>query len=327
MLLRRLMPLFSLLAAAAIHTPASAADTNTTYPAGPVSIVVPFGPGGGTDMIARIFAKPFSKELGQSVVVRNRGGAGTTIGTAFVAHSAPDGLTLLLNGSTLTYHPAMYKKLPYDVKKDLIPIAFISDQPYVLVANKDFPAKTLGELVAMAKKDPGQIPYGSAGIGSAMHLSAELLWEKLGIKMMHVPYPGTGPAMTDLMGGRVKVVYTTAAGATGMVRSGAVRALGVSSLKRLDTMPDVPTIAESGLPGYQFGSWMALFAPAGTPPAVVNRISQATAKALTDPELLKQFAAQGLETKTGTPEEVKQFFDAEVDRWSGVIKAAGIQPQ
>jgi tripartite-type tricarboxylate transporter receptor subunit TctC len=313
----------ALLTLAAAST--SAADAH--YPAGPVSIVVPFAPGGGTDLIARLFAKPFGQVLNESVVVRNKAGAGTTVGTAFVAHAPKDGLTLLLNGSTLTYQPAMYKSLQYDVKKDLIPVAFISDQPYALLVNKDFPAKTLADLVALAKKSPGEIPYGSAGIGSAMHLSAELLWDKLGIKMLHVPYPGTSQAMNDLLAGRVKVVYTTAAGATGMVNTGAVRALGVSSTHRLPTMPDVPTIAEAGLPGYEMGSWMALFAPAGTPAPVVEQISQAADTALKDPELVKQFSAQGLEVKTGGPQQARKYVDAEVDRWSQVIKAAGIEPQ
>jgi len=305
----------------------STALAEAKYPAGPVSIVVPFGPGGGTDLIGRIFAKSLSKVLDSPVIVRNHAGAGTTIGTAFVAHSPRDGLTLLLNGSTLTYQPAMYKSLPYNVKKDLVPIAFISDQPYALLVNKDLPVKTLDDFVALAKQSPGRIPYGSAGIGSAMHLSAELLWEKLGIKMLHVPYPGTGQAMNDLLSGQVKAVLTTAAGAAGMVKSGTVKALGVTSAKRLPTMPDVQTIAEAGLPDYQQGSWMALFVPAGTPSAIVNQIAEATAKALADPELVKQFTAQGLEVKTGGPAQVQPFFNQEVDRWSTVIKAAGIEPQ
>jgi tripartite-type tricarboxylate transporter receptor subunit TctC len=321
--LRYLVPLLCLLGLMQL----SPAVAQPKYPAGPISLVVPFAPGGGTDMIGRIFAKPFAEDIGGTVIVKNRAGAGTTVGTEFVAHAAKDGQTLLLNGSTLTYHPSMYKSLPYDVKKDLLPIAFISDQPYALLVNKDFPAQTLADLVAMAKKTPGDIPYGSAGIGSAMHLSAELLWEKLGIQMLHVPYPGTAQAMNDLIAGRVKVVYTTAAGATGMLRAGTVRALGVSSAKRLESLPGVPTIAESGLAGYEQGSWMALFVPAGTPAPVVNQISQATNKALKDPWLIGQFEAQGLEVKTGTPEQVKRFFDAEVDRWTGVIKAAGIEPQ
>lgn len=305
----------------------SANAASAAYPAGPVSLVVPFSPGGGTDLVARVFAKPFSQELNGSVVVRNHGGAGTTIGTAYVAHSAPDGQTLLLSGSTLTYLPAMYKSLRYDVKKDLIPVAFVSDQPYALLVNKDFPAKSLGDLIALAKQSPGQIPYGSAGIGSAMHLSAEMLWQKSDIKMLHVPYPGTGQAMNDLIAGRVKVVYTTAAGAMGMIQTGTVRVLAVSSSRRLPTLPDVPTLTESGLKGFTQGSWLAIFAPGGTPASTVEKISAATNKALSDPQLIKQFAAQGLETKTGTPAEIKTFFDGEVDRWTSVIKAAGIEPQ
>ncbi len=320
----RIPAILGLAALAAFTTvPARAAD----YPAGPVTLIVPFGPGGGTDLIGRIFAKPFSAALGESVVVRNVPGAGTTIGTAQMARSRPDGQTLLLNGSTLTYHPAMYKTLQYDVKKDLLPVAFISDQPYALLVNKDFPAKTLTELVEMAKKSPGDIPYGSAGVGSAMHLSAELLWEKLGIKLLHVPYPGTGQAMNDLLAGRIKVLYTTAAGATAPVKAGTVHALGVSSTKRLDTMPDVPTIAEAGLPGYQHGSWISLFVPSATPAPIIDKIVKATDTALNDPELHAQFAAQGLEIRRGKPQEIKRFFDEEVDRWAGVIKAAGIEPQ
>ncbi|MGD9944296.1 MAG: Bug family tripartite tricarboxylate transporter substrate binding protein [Burkholderiaceae bacterium] len=317
---------FAFIAALSIQALPSLAQ-QPAYPSGPVSLVVPFGPGGGTDLIGRLFAKPFAAALGGSVAVMNRPGAGTVVGTSLVANSPRNGQMLLLNGSTLTYHPAMYKSLPYNVKKDLVPLAFISDQPYALLVTKDFPARTLGELVELAKKSPGEIPYGSAGVGSAMHLSAELLWEKLGIKMLHVPYPGTGQAMTDLVAGRVKAVYTTAAGATAMLRAGTVRALGVSSAQRLATLPNIPTLAESGLPGYQHGSWMALFAPAGTPAPIVEQISRATSKALADPELIEQFAAQGLEVKTGGPDEVKKFFDAEVDRWSEVIKAAGIEPQ
>lgn len=324
MRMRRLLSVFSFLMVAVYALPSAA---QTQYPSGPVTLVVPFAPGGGTDLIARIFSKPFSQALGASVVVRNIGGAGTTIGTTNVANSPKNGLTLLLNGSTLTYHPAMYKSLSYDVKKDLVPVAFISDQAYALLVNKDLPVKTLSDLVELAKKSPDPIPYGSAGVGSAMHLSAELLWDKLGIKMLHVPYPGTSQAMNDLIGGRVKVLYTTAAGATGMVKSGSVRAIGVSSPVPLSTLPGVPTIADSGLPGYQHGSWLALFAPAGTPAPILNQIAKATHTALQDPELIKQFAAQGLETKTGSQDEVKRFFDAEVDRWAGVIKAAGIEPQ
>jgi len=313
----------SLVALSTLSVTAQAAE----YPTGPITLVVPFGPGGGTDLIGRVFAKPFSAALGESVVVRNVPGAGTTIGSAQVARARPDGHTLLINGSTLTYHPAMYKTLPYDVKKDLLPIAFLSDQPYTLLVNKDFPAKTLAELVEMAKKSPEDIPYGSAGVGSAMHLSAELLWEKLGVKLLHVPYPGTGQAMTDLVAGRIKALYTTAAGATGPLKAGTVRALGVSSAQRLDTMPDVPTIAEQGLPGYQHGSWISLFIPSSTPAPVIDKIIRATDTALDDPELQSQFAAQGLEVRKGKPQEVKQFFDEEVDRWAGVIKAAGIEPQ
>jgi tripartite-type tricarboxylate transporter receptor subunit TctC len=284
-------------------------------------------PGGGTDVVGRIFAQKFSEAIGQTVIVENRPRAGTMIGTAYVARSVPDGLTLLINGSALAYHPSIFKSLPYDIKKDLIPVAFISEQPYVLLVNRDFAANSIDDLVALAKEQPGRIPYASAGVGSAMHLAAELLWSDLGIKMLHIPYRGTGPAMTDLLAGEVKVIYTTATGAADMVRAGQVKALGISSAERSPTMPDVPTIAEAALPGYQHSSWLALFAPGGTPDAILKAISDAAAKALHDPELATRFAAQGLSVRIGSPEELRTFFQQEVHRWAPVIKAAGIEPQ
>lgn len=297
------------------------------YPAGPVSLVVPFSPGGGTDFVARAFANSLSSTLGDTVVVRNQGGAGTTIGTGFVARSAPNGQTLLLSGSTMTYLPAMYKSLTFDVKKDLTPVAFVSDQPYALLVNKDFPASSLSDLIAQAKQSPGQIPYGSAGIGSAMHLSAAMLWQKAGIDLLHVPYPGTGQAMNDLIAGRIKVVYTTAAGAMGMIKAGTVKALAVSSARRLSVLPDIPTLSEAGLNGFTQGSWLAVFAPGKTPPGTINKISDAVHRALSDPHLVQQMESQGLEIKTGTPAQIKTFFDNEIDRWTAVIQAAGIKPQ
>ena len=315
------------LVAAAMFAFIAPVKAQDKYPSRPITLVVPFDAGGGTDLVARIFAQKLSEALGQTVIVENRPRAGTVIGTAYVARSAPDGLTLLINGSTLAYHPSIFKSLPYDINKDLIPVAFISEQPYALVVNKDVAVNSIDDLVALAKKQPGEIPYASAGIGSAMHLAAELLWSRLGIKMLHVPYRGTGPAMTDLLGGQVKVMVTTATGAADMVRAGQVKALGISSAERSPTMPDVPTMAEVALPGYQHSSWLALFAPRGTPDAIIKTISEATTKALHDPELATRFAAQGLSVRIGSPEELRTFFQQEVRRWAPVIKAAGIEPQ
>lgn len=297
------------------------------YPSDTVSLVVPFAPGGGTDFIARVFAEKFAGHLGGTVVVDNRAGAGTTVGTAYVANSAPDGHAILMNGSTLTFHPALFKSLPYDLKTDIKPVAFVSEQPYVLLVNNDFPAETLEQFVELAKETPGRIPYASAGVGSAMHLSAELLWRELGIEMLHVPYPGTGAAMNDLLAGEVKAIYTTATGAAEMLAAGTVRALGISSEERSDALPDLPTIAELALPGYSHTSWIALFVPAATPDDVVARISEATLKTLEDPQLQEQFATQGLSVRTGTPEEAQQFFLAEIDRWTEIIQAAGVEAQ
>ncbi|MEO3388398.1 tripartite tricarboxylate transporter substrate binding protein [Mesorhizobium sp. CAU 1741] len=297
------------------------------YPSDTVSIVVPFGPGGGTDFIARAFADKFAQNLGGTVVVDNRAGAGTTVGTAYVANSAPDGHTILMNGSTLTFHPALFKSLPYDLESDIKPIAFVSEQPYVLLVNNDFPADTLDEFVDLAKASPGTIPYASAGVGSAMHLSAELLWRELGVEMLHIPYPGTGAAMNDLLAGEVKAIYTTATGAAEMLNAGTVKALGISSAERSDALPDLPTIAELSLPNYSHTSWIALFVPAATPDDVVAKISEATLKTLDDPQLQEQFATQGLSVRRGTPAEAQAFFLSEIERWTEIIRAAGVEAQ
>jgi Uncharacterized protein conserved in bacteria len=297
------------------------------YPSGPVTLVVPFGPGGGTDYIGRTFAEALSEVLGESVIVENVAGAGTTIGTAQVANSEPDGLTILVNGSTLAYHPALFDSLPYDVSTDLRPIAFLTEQAYVLLVNNDSEAHSIADLVAMATAAPDTIPYGSAGVGSAMHLSAELLWSELGIDLLHIPYPGTSAAMNDLLAGEIEVVYTTATGGVDMVAAGEVRALGISSLEPSSAMPDVPTIASDAVPGYEHTSWIALFVPADTPEDIVQAIYTATTQALENPALVEAFTSRDLSIRHGTPEEVKTFFDGEVARWGSVIEAAGIEPQ
>jgi tripartite-type tricarboxylate transporter receptor subunit TctC len=295
------------------------------YPVRPVTLVVPFSAGGGTDIIGRILAHELSAQLGQSVIVDNRGGAGTAIGTNVVAKAKPDGYTILLNGSTLTFHPALLKHPPYDVARDLRPVTFVSHQPYVLVVTNNFPAHSLGELVARAKAEPGTITYASAGTGSAMHLAAELLWRKLGIEMVHVPYKGTGPATADVISGEVKAMVTTAAGAADMVKAGRMRALGISSAARSPATPDLLTFAEAGFPGLEAASWTALFVPAATPEPVVATLHDAAVRALAAPALQEKFAGLGLDVRTGTVAETGAFVRDEIVRWTAIIQAAGIE--
>jgi|RhiMethySRZTD1v2_1073278.scaffolds.fasta_scaffold00637_7 tripartite-type tricarboxylate transporter receptor subunit TctC len=297
------------------------------YPSQDLTLIVPYSAGGGTDLMGRVYAENLSKHLGQTVIVDNRVGAGSTIGTAAVSHAAPDGYTLLFNGSSLTFHPGLFQSLPYDLKKDLKPIAILAGQSFVLYANRDFPANNIEELVAIAKKSPGTIPYASVGVGSSAHLASELLWDKLGIKLSHIPFPGTPQAMNDLLAGEVDLLYTTISGGADMLRAGKVKALGISGAQRSPVLPDLPTIAEQGLPGYTFTSWLAIFVPSATPDDVVAKLAKATEQVVADPEVRAQFEAQGLDVQSSTPESAEKFFVEEIDRWTKTIHAVGIDPQ
>lgn len=324
MMLSRLVSAVALSAFVILGSPVRASDALLD---GPVTIIVPFEAGGGTDLIGRIFSSALAGKIGQPVVVENRGGAGTTIGTRYAARAAADGRVLLFNGSPLAYHPALFRTPLYDVTTDFIPISLISSQPYVLLVNNDYPADTVADLVELAKSDPNVIPYGSAGTGSGMHLSSELLFSTLEIGLLHIPYTGTGPALNDLMAGEIKVLLTTTAGAAEMVRAGSVKALAVTSLERVPSMPDVPTLNETILPGYEIGSWIGLFAPRDTPTEMVDALSAAAREVLSDPEVVAQFQQQGLIATPTTSEEAKEFFLSEVTRWKPIIEGAGIEQQ
>lgn len=304
--------------------PASAQD----YPSGPLTLVVPFAPGGGTDLIGRTVAEPLGKELGQRVVVDNRGGAGTVIGTNFVAKAKPDGHTMLVNGASMAFFPSLFKKLPFDPARDLQIVSLVSEQPYVLTITTAFRPRNLKEFTALAGARPGEIAYASAGIGSGTHLASELLWQALGIKLLHVPYKGTAPAVTDLVSGYVQVMYTTAAGAAGIIQAGRVRALGVSSDKRIRSLPDVPTISEAALKGFRQVSWIALFVPAGVPQPALEKLHAATVAALRDPGLADRFEARGLQPAySSSLADARKFLDGERTRWTGVIRKTGIEPK
>lgn len=299
-----------------------------TYPSHPVRLVVPFAAGGGTDLIGRLVAQSLSQTLGQQVVVDNKGGAGTIIGSDTVAKAAPDGYTLLLNGSTLGYLPAMFKKLPFDAEKDLRKVTLVSEQPYLLVVNKSVPANTLQQFIDLARSQPGQLAYLSAGIGSATHLESELLWHELGVKLLHIPYKGTSQGLADLLSDKVQVMYTTLAAAAELVRADKVKPLAISSAKRSEALPTVPTVAEVKKTPFNQVSSMSIFVPAGTPAPVVQKIFDATTAAVRSPELISRFKSEGLApVLSKSPEEADQAQKRDIARWRDVVKSAGIEPQ
>ena len=292
-----------------------------------IRLIIPYDPAGGSDMVARVVAKGLQEELGRSVIPVNRSGAGTRIGSDLVAKSAPDGQTLLFNGLGLTTHPGLYSDLPYDVKKDFAAVSLLGRQPYMLVTGPSMGTRSLADIVTLAKQQPGKLSFGTAGIGSAAHIASEVLWYTLGIKLTHVPYKGTSPAMIDLLGGRLDVVFTTIAPLVGPVKTKQVRALGVGTLSRTAVLPDVPTIAEQGYPGFEFSTWSALYVPSGTPEAIKTRLAQAVAKVLEQSTVLSKLYTDGVIATPSSPEEAQRMHLAEVDRWTTVIKRSGITAQ
>jgi tripartite-type tricarboxylate transporter receptor subunit TctC len=299
-----------------------------TYPARPIRLIVPYPPGGPTDFCGRVVAQKLSQLVGQQVVVDNRPGAGTVIGTELVARSAaPDGYTLLFatgGGTFLT--PLMLTKIPYDPVKDLAPVAMLVISPQVLVSHPSVPASTVGELVALAKSKPGALNYASVGTGTSPHLGGELLQSLAGIKLVHVPYKGTAPAMTDLIAGQVHLMFTSMPTVLAHVKAGRLRLLGTGGRKRSAVIPDTPPIADT-VPGFELVTWYSVFAPARTPQAIVARLNAEIGKVLVDPESRDKLAAQGLEPTTMTPDELGRYSKEELARWAKVVKAAGLKPQ
>ena len=302
---------------------ASANAIAQSYPNRPVRMVVPLSAGGFADVPARIIAPRLSEVLGQQVFVENRPGAGATIGTDFVAKSKPDGYTLLFTGTPHVISPALYKNLPYDPLKDFASVMLVAAGPYVLVVNPQLPVKSLQELIALAKAQPGKIDYASSGNGSAQHLVSALFASMAGIELSHVPYKGSGPAMQDLLGGQVKVSFAGIPNVMPHVRAGKLRALAVSTPKRSLDLPDVPTVAEAGVPGYDATLWLALLAPAGTPNEIVQKLYAETAKVLREPEVQKAVAATGVDVSIIGPPELPAFLRAEVDKWGKVVRDTG----
>ena len=302
------------------------AAAQDAFPTRPVSLVIPFPAGGSTDLVGRIVAEKMSSLLGQQIVVDNRGGAGGNVGSAAVAKAEPDGYTILM-GTVATHaiNPALYKKMPYDPVADFAPISLLVVVPNVLVVNPDFPAQNVQELIALAKEKPGELSYASSGNGTPLHLSGELFKSMAGVDIVHVPYKGAGPALIDVMGGHVPIMFDNLPSSTEHIKAGKLRGLAVTTAERAPSMPDLPTIAESGLPGYETYTWNALFAPAGTPPEVIAKLNEAAVAAVKDPAVQAKLADVGASVVGSTPEELGEHVKAEMAKWAPVVKASGAQ--
>ncbi len=294
------------------------------YPHKPIRFIVPFGPGGPGDAIGRMLSKKLNESLGQSVVVDNRSGATTIIGTQIAAESPPDGYTLLLISTTHAVNPSLFKKLPYDPVKDFAPVTLITSTPFMLVIHPSVAANSVSELVALARSKPGQLNYGSSGNGSSIHLTTELLKTAAKIEMTHVPYKGSGPAFIDLIGGQVQFLFSSTVSSLPHVKSGKVRGLAITSLKRAPSLPAIPTIAES-YPGFESSSWFGMLVPAKTPKPVIERLLADTRMALKSPEVNQALVSQGAEPGGNSPTEFAAYFQSEIRKWSRVIDTAAIR--
>jgi tripartite-type tricarboxylate transporter receptor subunit TctC len=314
------------IACIALLAAAPAAAQN--YPSKAVRIVIAQAPGSATDVISRIVGNRLSEALGQSMVVDARPGAGGVLGTEIAAHSPADGYTLFMgNNSTHGSNPALYSKLPYDAIKDFVPIIFVAATPYVLNVHPSLPVTTLKELIAFAKSRPGQINYASAGNGSTHHFCGELMKSLAGIDIVHVPYKGSTPALSALVAGEVSMMFSNVADTQPHIKSGRMRALAVTSVKRTAALPEIPTMAEAGLRDFQVSSWFGLLAPAGTPAAVITRMNAETVKVLLRPDVKAAFAAQGLEVVSGTPAEFANHIKSEIARMTKIAASAGIKAE
>ncbi|MEO8302998.1 MAG: tripartite tricarboxylate transporter substrate binding protein [Betaproteobacteria bacterium] len=297
------------------------------YPTRPIRFIVPYPPGGGTDVVARIMNEPLAIELHQPIIIDNRGGAAGNVGTDLAAKAPADGYNILFTLSSHTINPKLYDKLPFDVEKDFVPISLAALIPQILVVHPSVPANNVSELIALAKANPGKLNYASVGTGSPGHIAGELFKLKTGVDIVHVPYKGGGPAVTDTIGGQVQLLFVSMPAAWQHVKAGKLKAIAVTSAKRSVAAPDVPTIAESGIPDYVVDSWYGALAPAKTPPAVITRLNAAFAKVLENPQVKERLLAQGAEAAPSTPAEFDRIIKDELHKWEYVIRAANIKPE
>ncbi len=305
--------------------PASIPQSNIEYPVKPVRIIVPLAPGGGSDIVGRIVGSALNDYWGKSVIIDNRPGAGSTVGTAIAANAPADGYTLLVSSSSIAISPALYKNLSFDVKRDFADVTLIASQPSILAIHSSVPATSLKELISYAKTHPDKLTYGSAGAGSATHLGSELLKYAGGIHAMHVPYKSAGQATTALLSGEVQMLMTNMASVLPFRDTGKIKLLGVSSLKRSSLAPDLPTLAEAGLPGFEYATWYGMMAPAAISPEIVRRLHNDTAKVINTPQMQSRFTAQGLETYVSEPAAFTAYMNSEIDKWAKVVRAADIK--
>ncbi|MBU3710806.1 MAG: tripartite tricarboxylate transporter substrate binding protein [Limnohabitans sp.] len=294
-----------------------------SYPSKPVRVVVPYPPGGPTDIVARVLFQQVAESTGQQFLIDNRAGAGGNIGAEAVAKAPADGYTLLIGTTAHAINMSLFKSLNYDVQKDLAPVSLLTQGPLVLVTHPQFPANSIKELIDMAKAKPGSLNFASSGNGQSTHLSAELFNSMAGIKMVHVPYKGSAPALGDLMSGQVGIMFDTTLSAMPFVKAGKLKALGVTSPQRTPAAPDVPTIAESGLPGYEVFAWNGVLVPAGTPKAIVAQLNEEIRKAMQLPQVREKFSAQGFAASWNTPDQFGVFVRNEVEKWARTVKASG----
>ena len=308
--------------------PSLAGEAPATFPTKPVRLIVPFTPGGSTDILARAIGQKLTEGWGQAVVIDNRPGAGGIIGMETAAKSAPDGYTLVMGHiGTLAANPALYKSLPYDPVKDYAPVTLLARVPNVLAVGPAVSSRNVAELVALAKSRPGKLDYGSGGNGSAAHLATEYFKLKAGIDVQHVPYKGTAPALADLLGGQIAFVITGLPPVLPHAKAGKLRILGVASAQRLKQFPDIPTIAESGVPGYEATQWYGILAPAGTPKELVAKLNADIVKALHDPSVADKLAAEGADPVGNSSDEFGAFIKTEIELWGKVIRATGAKPE
>jgi tripartite-type tricarboxylate transporter receptor subunit TctC len=317
------LPALALMVAAALATGAARAED---YPTHPIRLIVPYAPGGGADAVARIVSKRVSETIGQPIVIENRGGAGSIIGAEFVKKSSPDGYTLLLGQSgPISINPAVYRDLPYDPLKDFAPVTMTTAYPYIMVVSPALGVKTLPEFVALAKSKADQLNYGTTGVGAANHLVTELFDRKAGIRMTHIPYRGTALAVTDLIAGQVQVVFADPISALPHIKAGTLLALAVTSKERSPVAPDVPTIAESGYPGFDAIAWHGILAPANTPPAIMNRLNAEIVAALRDPETRALLEKQAMQTIGNSPQAFADFISQDIAIWKEVAAQARVE--
>ncbi len=303
--------------------PLAAVQAHAAYPDKPIRLVVPYTPGGVTDLLARAVAKALSERVQQSVIVDNRAGAGGNIGAEVVAKSPADGYTLLMgSAATQAINASLYKRLPYDHIKDFAPITLVAEVPNILVVNPLIPARNVSELIAYGKANPDKLSFGSSGTGGTIHLSGELFKSMAGVKMLHVPYKGSAPAVSDLLAGQINLMFDSSVAP--YVKSGKLRALAVTSAKRSPVLPDVPTMAEAGLPGYEATAWFGILAPAGTPPSIVDKLNKNLVAILRDAEVRKWMQSQGADAIGDTPSEFAAYIKTETAKWACVVKEAGV---